>query len=72
MYKELLDMDEVAAAMKVQELICDVDCELKKAERYQLNKEAIGYDIVAIVEEQKCKHDKYKKKLENELKIHLC
>ena len=65
MYKELIDINEIAAAMFVKELICDVDCELKKAERYHLNKLATGYDIVDIIEEQSKKHDKYKKKIEN-------
>ena len=65
MYKELMNLDEVAAAMFVKELICDVDCELKKAERYHLNKIATGYDMVDIIEEQKGKHDKYKCKIEH-------
>ena len=64
MYKELMDIDEVAAAMFVKGMICDVDCELKKAERYHLNKIATAYDIVDIIEEQKSKHDKYKKMME--------
>ena len=69
MYSELIALNEIASAMKVKEFICDVDCELKKAERYLLSKEAVGYDIVMIVSEQKDKHDKYKKKLENVTKI---
>ena len=40
MYQELMNIGEVASAFKIKELICDVDCELKKAERYWLNKEA--------------------------------
>lgn len=72
MYKELLDIDEVASAMKVKELICDVDCELKKAERYQLNKEATGYDISDIINEQKSKHKKYDQKMRECLKVKIC
>lgn len=61
MYKELMDIGEVASAMFIKELLCDVTCELKKAEKYQLNKEATGYDMATIIGEQKSKHDKYKR-----------
>lgn len=63
MYKELLERNEVASANKINELVCDVDEELKEVQRYLLNKEAINYDMSVIVEEQKYKHDKYKKKM---------
>lgn len=63
MYKELMNIDEVAAAFEFQKLICDVDCELKKVEQYHLHKQAIGYDISSIVAEQKKKHKRYKEKL---------
>lgn len=72
MYKELIDIGEVASALKIEELICDVDCELKKAERYLLDKEAIGYDIKEIIGEQKSKHHKYDKKMRKEFKVTLC
>ena len=72
MYKELMDINEVASACKIKELIADVDHELKCAERYHINKEMIGYDIIAIVGEQKKKHDKYKRKMEKELHVSLC
>ena len=72
MYKELIELGEVASAMKIKELICDVDCELKKAERYLLNKEAIGYDLSIIIAEQKEKHDKYKRKMEKCLRVKIC
>lgn len=63
MYKELLAIDEIASAAHIKELIHDVDEELKKAEGYHLNKEAIGYNISAIVGEQKRKYHKYKYKI---------
>lgn len=72
MYKELMDIGEVASAIKVQCFVCDVDKELKKAERYKLNKESIGYDMNEIIAEQKSKHKKYQKKCEKELRIYLC
>lgn len=71
MYKELIEIGEVASACKVKEFIHGVDYELKKAERYWLNKEATSYDMVQIIEEQKAKHKKYKKKMEK-LGIDLC
>ena len=72
MYKELLNINEVASAFKIKELICCVDKELKKAERYLLNKEAIEYNIRDIIDEQKAKHDKYKHKLEKDIRVKIC
>lgn len=72
MYKELLDLKEVASAHKVLCLVKDVDCELKYAEHYLLNKLATDFDMVDIVEEQSEDHKKYKEKLEKELSIHTC
>ena len=72
MYQEAMEIGEVASACKIKCLIKDVDKELKNAERYWLNKEAIGYDMSVIIGEQKSKHDKYKHKMEKCLKIHLC
>ena len=72
MYIELLDMGEVASACKIKCFVKDVDKELKKAERYWLNKEAIGYDMSVIIEEQERKHKKYQKKCEKELKVSIC
>ena len=72
MYNELLAINEIASAMMVKCLVEEVDEELKKAERYHLNKEAIGYSMTAIVGEQKRKHNKYDRKCEKELYIKLC
>lgn len=71
MWKELMDIEEVASAFKIKELICDVDCELKKAERYQLDKKAVDYDMLTIIEEQKHKHKEYKSK-EEKIGIYIC
>ena len=72
MYKELLDLGEVASANLIMTFVEDVDCELKKVERYMLNKMSTGFDMVGIMEEQSRKHDKYKKKMEKELRVHIC
>ena len=72
MYKELLDLGEVASAHMLLDFVKSVDCELKKAERYMLNKIATGFDIVNILEEQTKKHRKYKNMMEKELRVHIC
>ena len=72
MYNELIKIDEVASAIKIKQFICDVDCELKKAERYWLNKEATNYDMTMIIEEQDRKHKKYDKKCKKELNVKIC
>lgn len=63
-YKELTETGDIKAAKFVEGLICDVSYELKKVYRYHLNLKAVDYDIVYIVESQKSKHKKYKKKTE--------
>lgn len=72
MYKEALEADEVASAMKIKCLVKDVDCELKDVERYYLNKEATNYDLGGIIAEQSRKHHKYQHKMEKELKVKIC
>ena len=52
-YTEAMNIGEVAAALEIKCLICDVDCELKEAERYHLNKKALNYDLYDIISDQK-------------------
>ena len=59
MHQELIKLGEIAAALKVEELIEDVTEELKEAEQYLLNKKATDYDMVDIVEEQKKEKEYY-------------
>jgi hypothetical protein len=72
LHKELLELNEIADASKVECLICDVSQELKWIDRDILDLEAVDYDIVYIVECQKCLHEKYKKKMKKELHIDIC
>jgi len=72
MYQELMNMGEVASAQKILCFVKDVDCELKKAERYWLNKEATGYDMTEIIAEQDKKHRKYQMKCEKGYGVHIC
>ena len=62
MYKELIEIGEVASACKIKRFLKNVDKELKKAQRYQLNKMAVDYDMVTIIGEQEKMHDDYKNK----------
>ena len=64
-YRELMELNEVASACFIKCYIEDVDCELKRAERYQLNKMATGYDLIDIVMEQHEKHERYKDKVKH-------
>lgn len=71
-YKELLELGEIATTCIVKEIIVDVDCELKKAEGYLLNKYTLGFDLSDIISEQKPKHDSYKRKILKEFKGAEC
>lgn len=71
MYKELININEVASALKIKELICDVDCELKKVERYLLNHKSTDFDLAIIIGNQKSEHRKYRKKMEK-LGVKIC
>lgn len=67
MYRELINIGEVASAKFLCDYIEDVDVELKYAERYHISKASTGYDMVYIIEEQPKKHELYKDKLKGAL-----
>ncbi len=60
----LREMGHEADAIFVDKLVKCVDHELKCLDRIILDLISAGYDMVYIVESQKCLHDKYKKKIE--------
>lgn len=60
----LREMGHEADALFVDKLVKCVDHELKCLDRIILDLISAGYDMVYIVESQKCFHDKYKKKIE--------
>lgn len=66
MYKELMNINEVAAAEKVCEIIQEVEEELQTIEQYHLEKVAVNYDMTVIIEEQKPLHCKYKKMIKED------
>lgn len=63
MYKELMDIGEVAAANKLAFYIHKVDKELKWAQRKHINLVASEYSIMSILNEQDHLHDWYRKKM---------
>lgn len=54
--------DTRADFMRVEELICDVDKELKHLERLTITLKSVAYDEVYIAELQHSMHEKYKRK----------
>ena len=63
MYKELMEIGEVAAAKKIACLLCDADRELKWAQRKHIDLVTADYSISYILGEQTYLHDWYKKKM---------
>ena len=59
----LYEMSEVSAAMFVKEMLKDVNCELKEAQRKHIELMSVEYDLSYVYAEQKRIHDKYKKML---------
>ena len=60
MRQELCSIGEVAAALKLECFICDVDEELVWAEKKWLKLETTGYDIGVILSMSELLHKKYK------------
>lgn len=71
MYSELISNNEIAAAMKVKDLLCDVDMELKYAYRLYLDIKASGYDRVYILSMQDELHKAYDDKTKS-IGITIC
>lgn len=63
MRQELTTIGELAAAMKLDCYICDVDKELHDAEKKLIKLETLGYDLATIISWQDKLHKIYKKKL---------
>ena len=63
MRQELMQLNEVAAALYIDKYICDVNKELRHAQRKLIHLETISYDLITIMDEQEELYNKYKKKL---------
>ena len=68
-YQELLQLNEIAAAIELSKYIEDVDKELAEAEQEKIKLEAINYNISDVMLEQKEIYKQYNKKLKE---IKLC
>ena len=66
MYKELMDLGDVAAAKKICKLVKSTDCELKWAQRKHINLVAADYSMSYILGEQDYLHDWYKDKMRHD------
>lgn len=64
-YQDLISAGEVASAIFIGKYVKDVDDELSEASEEKLQKYAISFDIVSIMEEQEGLYKKYKKLISN-------
>ena len=62
-YKELISINEIAAALELEKYISDVDNELAAAEEKYIYLNSIDYDIFEVTSKQEKKYKQYKKKL---------
>lgn len=70
-FQELVELGAIASANKVNELICDVDYELKCLEREMLTYCSLNWEMLYIVEKQDAIHEKYKQKTKENIHIDL-
>ena len=68
MYKEMMDLNEIASALFFKKFICDVDKELEEAEQKNLNLKSVDYNITYIMDRQYDMCDCYKNKIHKFLK----
>ena len=64
MCKELMNINEIAAAQEIRKYISDVDRELATAQQRHLEDKAIEFDIFSIMDKQEHVYKKYAKKIE--------
>jgi hypothetical protein len=70
-YCDLCDMNEIAAACKVKELVSCADMTLKCADRLALKLYSVDYDLPAVLLMQDDLHSEYDEK-ERELGVAIC
>lgn len=68
MYIELTNLREIAAAIYIKKYICDVDEELKYAEKKLIHLETLNYDIAALAESQNSLYEEFNLKLKDVFK----
>lgn len=72
MFKKLTENGYISYANKVNELIKNVDNELKYLTRKMLEYKSVDYDIDYIMYQQDELHNKYEKELEEVYKVKMC
>jgi hypothetical protein len=70
-YRDLCDMDEIAAACKVKELVTCADMTLKCVDRLTLKLHSMDYDLPTILLMQADIHSEYDEK-EKEIGVSIC
>ena len=70
-FKTLTENHKIADANKVNDLICDVDQELKRLTRKMLEYKAVNYDLNYIIYCQPEMHEYYKEKTK-EIGVDIC
>ena len=63
MYNQSIQEGQISLAIKIQEYICSVDQEIKKASKEYLEIKATDYDLPTIVTKQQSLAKKYGKKI---------
>ena len=71
-YKELIEIGAVASALKIKELVCDVDKELKCIDRCIIEYSAIGWDMSYIMYKQCDIHADYEQKTKEDIHVTMC
>lgn len=69
MYKELININEIAAAEEIKKYIIDVDYELAEAQQSHLEDKAIDFDIFDIIAKQSKTYKKYEGRIKE---LYLC
>lgn len=70
-YCDLCDLHEIAGAMKMKEIVCDVDMELKQADRLLIMLDSMKYDLPSMFLMQDEMHEMYRQK-EKEMGVDIC
>lgn len=66
-YQDLMSLGDAAAAFFIKQYICDVDEEIKNAERHLIHLKSVAFDLTVINQDQKELHKKYKSKLKEKI-----
>ena len=70
-FKQLTDNGRIASANKVNELIKNVDKELKCLTRQVLEYQSVDWDLEYLMWQQDCIHDEYEEK-EKQISVNIC